>query len=316
MDVDERTIDRYLSSHAEEIKTNGYHVLKGKALKNFKLAYVDDTDVVDIIDPKIPSLGVFTFRAMLNLAMLITESSRAKVIRSRLLDIVIDVVAEKAGGHTKYINQRDQDYLPAAYMEDSYRKQFTDALRDCLNMGNYKYAVYTDKIYQAVFCENALEYKKVLKLADKDNTRNTMYAEVLKAIASFEHGLAAQMSSKSKDLGRKLNPSELDNMIAEAENNPFLQPSIEDARIRMASRDLGFRDGNKRSSLSLGAYFLELNGYDYCVTKFIIEMENIVVWLAENKISKDLLLKLITSLIMDDDYSEELKIELLEVVDR
>ena len=242
LDVDERTIDRYLSSHAEEIKTNGYHVLKGKALKNFKLAYVDDTDVVDIIDPKIPSLGVFTFRAMLNLAMLITESSRAKVIRSRLLDIVIDVVAEKAGGHTKYINQRDQDYLPAAYMEDSYRKQFTDALRDCLNMGNYKYAVYTDKIYQAVFCENALEYKKVLKLADKDNTRNTMYAEVLKAIASFEHGLAAQMSSKSKDLGRKLNPSELDNMIAEAENNPFLQPSIEDARIRMASRDLGFRD--------------------------------------------------------------------------
>lgn len=242
LDVDERTIDRYLNSHADELKANGYHILKGKGLKNIKLAYVDDTDVADIIDPKAPSLGVFSFRSVLNMAMLVTESQRAKAIRSRLLDIVLDVVAEKAGGHTKYINQRDQDYLPAAYMEDSYRKQFTDALKDCLNMGNHKYAVYTDKIYQAVFCENALEYKKALKLADKEKTRETMYAEVLKAIASFEHGLATLMCKKSEKLGRKLKPSELDQMIIEAENNPFLKPSIEDARIRMASRDLGFRD--------------------------------------------------------------------------
>ena len=75
-----------------------------------------------------------------------------------------------------------------------------------------------------------------------------------------------------------------------------------------------FNDGNKRSSLSLGAYFLELNGYDYCVKKFILEMENIVVWLARNKISKELLLKLVTSIIMDDEYPEELKLELIDAV--
>jgi hypothetical protein len=240
--VDERTVDRYLSNFGDELKANGYRILKGKTLKNIKLAYVNDTNVVDIIDPKAPSLGIFTYRAMLNMTMLITESDRARAIRGRMLDIVIDVMAEKAGGHTKFINQKDQDYLPAAYMEDSYRKQFTDALRDCLEMGNHKYAVYTDKIYQAVFCENALEYKKVLKLADKDKTRDTMYAEVLRAIASFEHGLAEQMTSFFNEKGRKLFPSELDEMIEDAENNPFLKPSIEDARIRMASRDLGFRD--------------------------------------------------------------------------
>jgi len=240
--IDERTIDRYLSSFTDELKGNGYQILKGKALKNIKLAYVDDTNVVDIIDPKSPSLGIFTFRAVLNMAMLVTESDRAKVIRSRMLDIVLDVVAEKAGGHTKFINQRDENYLPAAYMEDSYRKQFTDALRDYLMMGNHKYAVYTDKIYKAVFCENALEYKKVLKLADKDKTRDTMYAEVLKAIASFEHGLAEQMRESSGRLGRKLSSTELDLMIEQATSNPFLKPSIEDARVRMASRDLGFRD--------------------------------------------------------------------------
>ena len=44
-------------------------------------------------------------------------------------------------------------------------------------------------------------------------------------------------------------------------------------------------------------------------------MENIVVWLAENKITKPLLQKLISSLIMDDEYSEELKLELFEAVD-
>ena len=198
-------------------------------------------NVVDI-SPKAPSLGIFSFRALLNLSMLVTESERARVIRGRMLDIVLDVIAEKTGGHTKYINQRDQDYLPAAYMEDSYRKQFTDALRDCLNMGNYKYAVYTDKIYQAVFCEKTTEYKKILRLADKDKTRDTMYAEVLKAIASFEHGLAVQMREKFDVLGRKLTPAELDELIAAAESNPFLKPSIEDARIRMASRDLGFRE--------------------------------------------------------------------------
>jgi tryptophanase len=58
--------------------------------------------------------------------MLVTESARARAIRSSMLDIVIDVVAEKAGGHTKYINQRDQDYLPAAYIVDD---EYPEALK-------------------------------------------------------------------------------------------------------------------------------------------------------------------------------------------
>lgn len=73
-----------------------------------------------------------------------------------------------------------------------------------------------------------------------------------------------------------------------------------------------FCDGNKRASLVLGAYFLELNGYDYCVKKFVLEMENIVVWLAESKISKELLYKLINSIIENEDgYNEALKYELI-----
>jgi death on curing protein len=71
-----------------------------------------------------------------------------------------------------------------------------------------------------------------------------------------------------------------------------------------------FTDGNKRSSIALGCYFLKLNGYDYVVEKFIIEMENIAVWLAEGKISKELLAEIIKSLIYEEDYSEELKLKI------
>lgn len=54
-----------------------------------------------------------------------------------------------------------------------------------------------------------------------------------------------------------------------------------------------FVDDNKRSSIALGAYLLELNSYDFVVQKFVLEMENIAVWLAEGKISKELLGELI-----------------------
>lgn len=75
-----------------------------------------------------------------------------------------------------------------------------------------------------------------------------------------------------------------------------------------------FNDGNKRSSLTLGAYFLTLNGYDYCVPQYVIQMENIVVAVAEGAINKDLLQRVVVSLIEDDDFSDNLKLELVEAM--
>lgn len=80
------------------------------------------------------------------------------------------------------------------------------------------------------------------------------------------------------------------------------------------NKNHAFNDGNKRSSLMLGAYFLELNGYDYVVKRFIVEMENIVVWVAKNTIDKELLHRLVGSILYDDDYPEELKLEYLDAV--
>nr|WP_281491835.1 DNA-binding protein [Wohlfahrtiimonas chitiniclastica] len=238
LDVDERTIDRYIESNHEELKQNGYQILRGKILKDLKESFGDDINVAT----KTTVLGIFSFKAVLNLAMLVTESYKAKQIRSKILDIVLDVIAQKSGGHTKYINQRDETYLPAAYKEYNYRKEFTDALNHYLDSNKWKYSLYTNKIYEVVFLEKAAEYKKVLALKETDKVRETMYAEVLNAIASFEHGLAVEMKEASQSLGRKLTTIELDAIIEKAAKNPYLLPHIHDARVKMASRDLCFRD--------------------------------------------------------------------------
>lgn len=75
-----------------------------------------------------------------------------------------------------------------------------------------------------------------------------------------------------------------------------------------------FNDGNKRSSLTLGAYFLSLNGYDYCVPQFVVQMENIVVAVAEGTVDRTLLRRVVVSLIEDDDFPDELKLDLVEAM--
>jgi hypothetical protein len=126
-EVDEKTVDRYLSGkYGEELKAHGYEVLSGKRLQNFKEMTLRDIDV-----PKnTPKLGVFTLKAFINLAMLMVESEKARVlIRGLILDIVLDVVSMKAGGSTKYINQRDESYLISLYVGENYRKDFINALK-------------------------------------------------------------------------------------------------------------------------------------------------------------------------------------------
>ncbi len=75
-----------------------------------------------------------------------------------------------------------------------------------------------------------------------------------------------------------------------------------------------FQDGNKRSSIALGAFFLELNGLDVIVSKFIIELENIAVHIADNRIEKELLGEIIQSLIYKDEYSEKIKLKIIHAI--
>lgn len=75
-----------------------------------------------------------------------------------------------------------------------------------------------------------------------------------------------------------------------------------------------FQDGNKRIAISLGAQFLLLNGYVFLVSQFIKEMENISYHLAKGTISKELLLRIITSVLNDDIDEESLKLEIFNAI--
>ncbi|EKO3501764.1 death-on-curing protein [Vibrio parahaemolyticus] len=116
----------------------------------------------------------------------------------------------------------------------------------------------------------------------------------------------------TKDIGQLESP--LEHM-----QNDWYYPEIEDKLTHLVfsiNKNHAFNDGNKRSSLALGAYFLELNGFDYIVQHFVREMENIAVWVADNVIDKELLHKIISSILYEDEYSISLKLEIYEAVQR
>ncbi len=238
--VDVSTIDRYLASNGDELKHNGYVLCKGKSLKEFKLQFAHLINEAS----KTTQLGLFNFRAFLNMGMLLTESERAKTLRSMILDLVITTIHEKTGGGTKYINRRDRNYIPAAITEENYRKNLTSVIRQYVQgHQTYKYAQVTDLIYKAVFKENAKEYREILRLDSKDNVRHTLYAEVLLVISSFENGVGAVIQEECKQNGKvKLTIEEVERIVGELAEHPMQKPYLNDARSKMASRDFSFRD--------------------------------------------------------------------------
>lgn len=113
-----------------------------------------------------------------------------------------------------------------------------------------------------------------------------------------------------------------------------------------------FIDGNKRSSIYFASFFLEINQFQHISEIFLRQMEEITVHVADNRINKDLLWiivekivenshsserfiesmreyrdeiekdkiwnelleEIILSLLYEDDYSEELKIKILNAI--
>lgn len=99
--------------------------------------------------------------------------------------------------------------------------------------------------------------------------------------------------------------------------NDLYYPEIENKLTHLfyaINKSHSFNDGNKRSSIALSAYFLEINGWDFIVSKFIKQTENIAVDVADNRVDKDLLFEIIFSILYELDYSEELKLKIIEVM--
>lgn len=323
-EVTTRTVENYLESHPDELGRNGYEVIIGKRLKELKLSIrkgeVPEMDFGNL--KATPKLGVFDFRAFLNLAMLMRESERAGLLRRVILDIVIDAINARTGGGTKYINQRDEDFIQSAFIEENYRQQLTDALRDCVAMGKFKYAIYTDKIYVSIFKEKAKDYRKVLRLEKKENVRDTFYSEIIDLIAAYECGFADALQEAFKETGEMLNFREVDDVFARFEKQAHWKPLIEKARNKMASRDLAFRDA---LHIQLQEYITPLQRDDF--ERFLGEKsmelaerldqakENISYHVAAGAISKDLLGEWMLAVLTGEEDDESLKLAILNAID-
>lgn len=108
----------------------------------------------------------------------------------------------------------------------------------------------------------------------------------------------------------------IDSPLTHIQNNLYY-PTFEDKLTHLVfsfNKFHAFNDGNKRTSIAIGAFFLELNGLDALIDKFIIEMENIAVTVADNIIDKELLHEIITSIIYEIEYSEELKLKIVNAL--
>lgn len=185
---------------------------------------------------------MFDFRAFLNMAMLLSESEKARALRQMMLDIVIDLINRKTGGGTKYINQRDKEFVFSSLQEDNYRRQFTDALKMYVDEDRFKYAHFTDMIYVSIFREKAKEYKKILDLKASDKVRDTFYSEILDIIAAYESGLADAIRQEYEKKGWPLSCRETEDLFMHFENMALWKPLIQRGRIKMASRDMALRD--------------------------------------------------------------------------
>lgn len=80
----------------------------------------------------------------------------------------------------------------------------------------------------------------------------------------------------------------------------------------VANKSHSFQDGNKRIAIALGMKFLLNNGYLFVIQKFAEKMESVSYQLAASRIDKELLHDIIYSILHEDDYSEELKLRIIE----
>ena len=110
----------------------------------------------------------------------------------------------------------------------------------------------------------------------------------------------------------------LDSVLEHIQNDNYY-PTFEEKLTHLffcACKFHCFQDGNKRIAITLCAQMLLFNGYLYCSSQFIREMENISYHVAAGNIDKELLGEVIKAVINGYMDSEELKLKILEAISK
>jgi len=101
------------------------------------------------------------------------------------------------------------------------------------------------------------------------------------------------------DLGR------LESILHHIQNDDYYPSFIDKLTHLVYAVNKGhcFSDGNKRTSIALGAFLMEVNGLDVLVSKFMIEMENVALG------------DIIDSLLNEEEYNEPLQLRIINCLD-
>jgi len=113
-----------------------------------------------------------------------------------------------------------------------------------------------------------------------------------------------------------LNMNSLSAALDHIQNDDYY-PTFEDKLTHLfyaANKSHCFQDGNKRIAISLGSIFLLKNGYINAAKEFLYKMEIISYHVAASKIDKELLHEIITSIINEPYFSEELKLKIANAI--
>ena len=140
-----------------------------------------------------------------------------------------------------------------------------------------------------------------------------IYIDIDQALSIHEKTVEV---SGGGSLGR-INIGLLESVLEHIQTDDYY-PTFEEKLTHLVfavNKNHSFSDGNKRLSISLGIQFLNLNGYLYCLGRFIAEMENISYHLAAGLIEKELLQCIIHSILENErDFDEALKLEILTII--
>ncbi|WP_027148906.1 type II toxin-antitoxin system death-on-curing family toxin [Methylobacter tundripaludum] len=112
------------------------------------------------------------------------------------------------------------------------------------------------------------------------------------------------------DLGK------LESALEHIQNDDYY-PTFEDKLTHLffsANKFHCFADGNKRIAITLCTQMLLFNGYLYCASRFLREMENISYHVAAGNIDKDLLLEIITAFLAEEMDDERLKLKIVNAM--
>jgi death-on-curing protein len=143
----------------------------------------------------------------------------------------------------------------------------------------------------------------------------TFYLDIEQAVQIHEKTVQV---SGGGDLGT-INIGLLEAVLEHIQNDDYY-PVFEDKLTHLVyavNKNHSFSDGNKRLSISLGIQLLNMNGYLYCLGRFITEMENISYHMAAGLIEKDLLRKIIHSILENErDFNEALKFEIYSIINQ